>query len=143
MTKEELAKQLNGREIGEEITEDEEAAAKAAGLVVVFGYSDDNMEFRGALDNEVGCYGGDTVRLTPSGLLSNECDEEDCPYFERMSDGAASIEAVWAKGEDGPSWTFETKIPHSTFDVMEGGEVFCCGIVFSLQDVPAPRASAR
>lgn len=49
---------LNGREYGDEITREEEAMAKAHGLVVVFGYSDDNMEFCGAITDEVGCYDG-------------------------------------------------------------------------------------
>ena len=46
MTKEELAAMLNGREYGKEITKAEEEKAKANGLVVIYGYSDDNVELR-------------------------------------------------------------------------------------------------
>ena len=49
ITKEQLAETLNGNEIGNEITKEQEQQAKENGLVVVFGYSDDNMELRGAL----------------------------------------------------------------------------------------------
>lgn len=48
MTKEQMAALLNGREYGDEITRAEHQIARASGLVVVFGYSDDNMEVRGA-----------------------------------------------------------------------------------------------
>ena len=49
-----FAEKLGTRQIGKEITKEEEAEAKAAGLVVVFGYSDDGTEFRGAIRDEAG-----------------------------------------------------------------------------------------
>jgi hypothetical protein len=130
MTAKELASALNGREYGNEITETEEKAAKEAGLVVVFGYSDDNMEFRGAICDEVSCYDGGTVHLTSAGLLMDECPNAECPYFRQKQKTAATITAVWDTG--GYSWTYNTAIPHETFDIMENGETYCCGIVFAL-----------
>lgn len=47
MTAKELAEMLFGRKYGMEITSEEARATKDAGLVVVYGYSDDNVEFRG------------------------------------------------------------------------------------------------
>lgn len=47
MTAKELAEMLSGRKYGMEITSEEARAAKDAGLVVVYGYSDDNVEFAG------------------------------------------------------------------------------------------------
>lgn len=134
MNKEQLAAQLDGREYGNEITDDEEAQAKAAGLVVVFGYSDDNMELRGSIYDELGCYNGGTAYLDKHGLIQSDCDQgEDCPYFKRAQAGAATINAEW--GKDGYSWTYKTDIPHATFEIVEDGEKFCRGIVFSLADV--------
>lgn len=49
MTKESLAAILNGRTYGDEITKEEEAQAKAAELVVIYGASDDLVEFGGAI----------------------------------------------------------------------------------------------
>ena len=43
----EFANRLNGREYGQELTPAEAQRAKEAGIVVVFGASDDLMEFRG------------------------------------------------------------------------------------------------
>ena len=130
MIKEELAARLNGREYGSEITEKEEAEAKASGLVVIFGYSDDLMEFRGAIRDESDCYESGEVHLTPDGLLINECDNKRCPYFKKIQLMFPKVIAVWNK--DGYSWIYETELPHSSFDVMEDGEKYCRGIVVEI-----------
>lgn len=54
MTTKELAEMLSGREVGMEITSVEFDRAADAGLVVVYGYSDDNVEFRGPLMMKLG-----------------------------------------------------------------------------------------
>lgn len=137
MTRDELAALLNGREYREEITKDEARAAKDAGLVVVYGASDDLMEFDGAINDEIGAWEGAAAYLNADGLLQNECPDEDCPYFEKLCEKAATIKALWC-AEDGYSWTFETDIPHATFEIVEDGEPYCRGIVFALADVKVP-----
>lgn len=137
MTKEELAAKLNGREYRDELTTEEAAEAKAAGLVVVYGYSDDNMEFEGAIRDEIGCYEGGTAYLTSAGILVNDCDDDECPHFKKLKAKAATIEALWCAIEDGPAWTYKTEIPHATFEITEEGSPFCRGIVFALADVKA------
>ncbi len=104
----EFAEGLNGREYGNEITPFEEKRAKELGFVIVFGYSDDNAEFRGDYDDEIGCYNGGRVY------------EKDGKY----------VDAVWCEGEY--CWTYETNIPHATFDIYEDGEKYCKGIVFEI-----------
>lgn len=47
--------------IGNELTRDEEELARENNLVVVFGYSDDCAEFRGAIADEVDCFDGGRV----------------------------------------------------------------------------------
>lgn len=81
MTKEQLAERLNGRSYCNEITTDEEAAAISAGLVVVFGASDDLIEFRGAINDESDCYDCGTVRVNHGGIL-NQSDARPC--FDKM-----------------------------------------------------------
>ena len=61
MTIYEFAEGLNGRQYRKELYPFEEQRAKALGFVVVFGYSDDNTEFRGAYDEEIGCFYGGRV----------------------------------------------------------------------------------
>lgn len=57
------------REVGEEIEWGEERDIKDTGLVAVYGYSDDNVEFRGAINHETNSYDGGTVYLTANGVL--------------------------------------------------------------------------
>ena len=138
MTAKELAAMLSGREVGNEITVAEAVQAGDDGLVVVFGYSDDNMEMRGAIDAEVGAFDGTTVYLTANGLLEEpacDCAENcACPYFISAKRAAKTIEAVWYNFGS-PCWTYETDIPHETFDIYEDGEIWCVGIVFSVEDL--------
>lgn len=135
MNTKEFAKMLNGRERGAEISREEERLAKTHGLVVVFGASDDLMEICGAIEEEFDCYEGGTTHITKTGVLSEpECDPEDCPYFAAARSVAKTIKAVW-HDEGGPCWTYETEIPHETFNICEDGEVWCIGIVFSVEDL--------
>ncbi len=136
MTAKELAIELNGRDTGEEMEWGEAQDAKDAGLVVVYGYSDDNVEFRGAINHETDSYDGGTVYLTANGVLEGpacSCAEDcECPYFAKEREKAKTIKAVW-HNEGGPCWTFETDIPHETFTIMEDGAPWCIGIVFSME----------
>ena len=132
----ELAEKLNGRQHGDEISGELESMALHNNLVVVFCASDDLMEFRGAIYDEVGCYFGGTAYLDGNGLIINKCTEDDCPYFEQIKRQAITIKAVWySENEPAIAWTYKTDIPHSTFEIMEDGEVYCRGIVFSLSDL--------
>lgn len=123
-----MAMLLHGREIGKEITKEEALAAKEAGLVVVFGYSDDNAELEGAIYDEVGCYDGGTIHLNRSGVC-------------KKKDRTAKIKALWCPkdeaGQTYASWAYQTDLPHHTFDIMEEGELYCRGIVFQLSDIPS------
>jgi hypothetical protein len=134
MTKGDLAALLNGRSYGDEINAQEAKQAKDVGLVVVFGYSDDNVEFEGAITDEIGAYRGVTVPLNKTGIFTNECGVDLCPYYEILKAQCKTIKAIWH--DDGEyAWTFETEIPHATFDIFEDGEKFCRGIVFSMEDL--------
>ena len=143
----ELAAVLNGREYRAEISASEEVLAKAAGLVVVFGASDDLMEFRGAISDELGAYDGTTARVSPTGLLKSwesvDKEDEDAAeaYFKAKLGGYREIKALWDSG-GGYSWTFSTDIPHATFEIVEDGEPYCRGIVFKLADAAPPRHEA-
>lgn len=139
MTPTEAAALLDGAQYGKEGSKDLFNALSAAGLVAVFGASDDLMEFRGAIRDEVGCYNGGTAYVTPTGLLQNECDEgERCPYFAKVQERAVPIEAKWDDG--GFSWRYETNIPHVKFVIKEDDESYCEGIVFALAEVqPSPQ----
>ena len=134
MNAKELAVKLDGMQYPVRIPKELAAEAKSAGLVIVYGASDDLMEFDGAIHDEMGAYEGATAYLDSAGLLENDCDNDECPHFEKMKERAAKIEALWASEGD-YSWTFKTEIAHETFEIVEDGEPYCRGIVFALADV--------
>lgn len=135
MNSHELAGVLNGCEYNKEMGAADNKIAKENGLVVVFGASDYLMEFRGAVNDEIDVYEGGRAFFTENDLLINECDNENCPYFKRLTKTATPIEAKW--DTEGYSWVYETTIPHASFEVLKDGDKYCRGIVFALSDVPA------
>ena len=138
MTKEQLAEQLNGREYGAEISEAEEREAKAAGLVVIFGCSDDNAELRGVIHDEVGCYNGAAIKLHARGILADHEERCDCAFcgYEAAAKKCATVQVLWCK-EPGYSWTYKTEVPHATFEIVEDGEKYCRGIVMEATALPS------
>ena len=133
MTKEQFATLLNGREYGNEITSSEESTAKENGLVVVFGASDDLMEFRGAMNGELGAYEGTVAHLTDDSLFEEyeSACECECKYYVKAKEKCKTITALWCPPTGG-SWAYETDIPHATFNIYEDGELYCTGIVFEV-----------
>ena len=127
----EFAEMLNGREYREEMEKNEEQLAKELKFVVVFGHSDDNMIFKGAIDDEVGCFDGGTVYLDENGLVE-EC-KCSCRHCRKKIESAKKIKAIWSDGVI--SWTYETDILHETFEICEIGEIFCIGIIFDLRSL--------
>lgn len=136
MTPAEAAAKLDGNEYLKEGSKPLFHAMREFGLVAIFGASDDLMEFRGAIDDEVGCWNGGTAYVTRKGLVRSECVEGDtCPHYQALQARATPIGAEW--DVNGFSWVYDTQIPHSTFVIKEGSENYCEGIVFALVDVPA------
>lgn len=147
-TAQELAAKLHGIKypVYKHLTKELIEKAKAAGLVIVYGASDDLMEFAGTINDEFGCYDGGTALVDANGLLpereSIEGDSDLADYFARKN-AAKAIEALWCKEGD-YSWTYKTDIPHATFEVSDDGEPYCRGIVFALADLQEkPKAGAN
>ena len=115
----EFAKSLEGVQYGEELSESNIRIAKDNGFVVVFGASDDLMEFDGSISDEAGCFDGGDVYFDSEGVS-----------YEPTNN---IIKAVW--GEDDVAWQYETTIPHETFTIYEEKSVYCKGIVFKLSDI--------
>lgn len=122
----ELANKLYGRAYGDSF-DDVLEEAKQSGLVIVTGASDDLMEFNGAICDEGGCFDGGRVYFDKDGV-GQEGEER-----------ANWIDARWCDGmnRDGlpATWTYETEIPCERFDIWEDGEVYCVGLVFSIEDL--------
>lgn len=125
-----FAKSISGKEYGyPPLTKEEIETATENGFVVVYGCSDDLMEFEGAIYEEIGCYEGGTAWVKGDRV-------NDAPIVV----GEKTIKAIWRGGEkdaDGQeiTWAYETEIPHETFMIYEDGEPYCRGIVFNIDDV--------
>lgn len=126
MTKEQLVDLLDGRQYGEEITSEEEKVAHDNGLVVIFGASDDLIEFRGVLNDEIDAYSGCFFKFNK---------ELKIKVGDKYEGHIRSVQAIWYP-TDNQSWGFATKIPHSTFKIYEDGELYCVGLVINVAELP-------
>jgi hypothetical protein len=129
-----VAKNLNGREYGHELDDHEAEQLESVGLVVAFGYSDDNVEFRGAFNEEVGGYEDFEIPFLDGNILTKcheECNEHVCPLWKDAISRTKTSRATF--GNDGCK--FDADIPHEKFTIMEDGEVYGEGIVFAYEDV--------
>lgn len=118
---------LNGKEYPLDIPEETERLAKEKGIVIIFGYSDDLVELRGAVDDEVGAFDGGTVYIKDGEVLEEEPADME---------GVCRIKALWCPdGNDGFSWRYQTDLPHADFVVLEEGEPYCLGIVVDVTDM--------
>ena len=128
MNKEELCDKLNklNLQYPAGIPKDIIADAADSNLVVVYGASDDLMEFEGAINDEVGCCSGGVAHIINGALAFSECsDGEECPYFKKKKLEARKIDAIWDRDE--VAWQYETSIPHSDFSVWKDGVEYCRG----------------
>ena len=140
MTKEELAKKLNGSEWPLQITTDLLDGFES-NLIIVHGEGNDVCKISGAITDDYYCFGGGEFLFDKIGIINswpNEMydDEEEAEaYFERK-ESAHKIKAVWHGVRNSEyCWTYETDIPHANFDIMENLYKFCRDIVFSLDDL--------
>lgn len=124
MTKEQLAEMLNGRQYGDETTPEIERLAKENGLCIAFGASDDLLEFRGTVYDEVGAWGGTVVYLSKKGNVK----EESKP-------GRAEVSASWLPKEPAATWLVKASIPFAPFDIFEDCELYCRGCVFNFKPI--------
>lgn len=126
MNAKEFAAMLNGREYGSEITPTETKLAKDSGFIVAFGYSDDNLELVGMIDDEVSAYDGTEAKIRMDKM--KVIGDDDCPdCLSRVK--WFKVFANWAPKDPKASWLITASIPFEPFDIMEDGELFCRGCV--------------
>src|SRR5215471_9275310 len=137
MTKEDLAALIDKSAYPFRLSKELQLQAKIAGLVVVYGASDDLMELRGSVEAEYDAYEGTEILVTRQGVFDETACHDKCAYFRLAKKQAQEIgqpiRAVWDK--DGYSWMYETLIPHVTFEILEDDEPYCKGIIFALTEV--------
>lgn len=148
MTAQELAALLHGRQYRSEMTREEATQARIAGLLVVFGASDDLTEFEGVLRDEAGAYPGAEHSITAK-----------CDLFEPTEDArdlikrgwtpppiALRVKAEWCPEDFDGSWRITADCAPelcASFDVMEDDALYCRGIVVNWRGVLAALEGGR
>lgn len=136
-----LQKMLDGRKYRDETTKEIEQFAKDNNLVIVFGCSDDLVEFRGAINDEMGASDERVIYFDKNGLLDNECDEgDDCPYFKQLLDFRLNnlhdlYQLTVHQPKDERFWSYTTDLAHLEFSIMEDNEPYCTGIIIDLNNI--------
>lgn len=135
LTKEELAKILDEMDARDYRIERNARIAADNNLVIAYGASDDLLELKGAINDEIGAYDGGQAYIK-DGELVTPCDElceQHCPDLKQIEDTAdAVIKAYWDEG-DCP-WFIEANVPYAPFFIYEDGP-FCRGIVIDLDEL--------
>jgi hypothetical protein len=134
---ESAAAALNGREYKQEMTAAERQAAADAGLVIIFGHSDDTTVIAGAIEASCETKDGGTFYLNREDGLFEDCPC-DCVHSRRAKARAKAVEVRWCKGPY--VWSYRTDIPHATFEIRDNQPSsdnlrFCQGLVFRMADL--------
>ena len=135
----ELAEMLDGMELGDFQRDCHRDFAKKNNLVIVSGCSDDLIEFDGAIYDEGDCWDGGHVYFDKSGvdqngrILPNVITAVWCGKVKDVP--VENLDQFKTKDGDVFSWGYITDIPHVTFDIFDGEDPYCRGIIFSLNDV--------
>ena len=122
ITLKEFAAMLHGRDRQPNLTPDERLLAEQRGFVVVYGDSDDRVEFEGAITAEG--YINPLAKGFPTGMLVLSEDgkllDRDSDLFAEYVKKNRNIIKVFYCCKAGLNWAFESDIPHETFLTYDG-----------------------
>lgn len=120
MNTKEWAEKLNNIEYPADEIWDMRKQFEEDGVVVVYGASDDLIEFEGAIQDEGDCYNDKVFYLNKEGLTTSY--SKNYVKVTHPHDGTVQF-------------NYETNIPCEWFNVMEDGELYCKGFVFNINDL--------
>ena len=106
-----------------EALEKQKTYCKENGIVICYGWSDDLVEFDGAIDAEFDCWNGGQICIDENGKKATSKK-----YYP--------ISLIF--GVNGITWQYKTKIPHRTFNLFDEDDIFCRGIAFLAKDMKRP-----
>jgi hypothetical protein len=126
MTKEKMAKHINGRTTGSELLASEIETMKEHRLTACFASMNAHFKFEGYVHTDW-LYSGQSAVLERYGILKSVFDLR--PYQK--------IHCVtgYYCGYEEPYWRFATTFPVAGFTIMDEGKEFCKGFVFSWDDL--------
>lgn len=116
-----MAMKMSGVQHGNEEQFRDELREK--NMSIIFGYSDDCMEADGVMYDEYPVFDGG------SAAILDEC------FVAVAGHAYTEVFAIWNDDKDGASWRYEAEFPHAEFLIFDGEELYCRGIVFSIDDL--------
>jgi len=134
MTAKEFAELLNGRQYRDEIGSKEEKIAKESSLLVIFANSDDTVEFRGAIDDEI--YGR-PIYVIKGNIVTEYDFDEDSEVLKKYGITITpdlTVNAIWQPESLDSSWliTVDEGVKHYNFDIFDDDDLFCRGVVVDM-----------
>ena len=144
MTPQDFAALINRNQYLQELSPEQEDIARRNGFLVVFGQSDDRVEFRGVLYDEDGAYNACTLFLgVYKDLTVKRIHSEQVADVKKYEGDTVKIIAIRVdKNFDGkveaPLWTFSADYPQdkvAEFKVYEDEEVYGNGLVIKIGDL--------
>jgi hypothetical protein len=127
---------LNNQEYPLRVSRQFEQELKDSELVIIYGASDDLIEFGGAISDELGAGNGTIKHIYKTGIIGDRDkvdSDEDMELYLKNKQNSKEIKAIW--GINDISWQYETEIPHKVFHIVEDDEIYCIGIIFSINDI--------
>lgn len=114
------------------------------GVVVIYGHSDDCIEFDGAIYDETYSTNISVIKDKDGFKIKNR-HKKEWPkvwafFYPSLRETAKHFDGTLDPG-DRISWLFDINIPHRKFKFEKEGNSFDCGLVFSLNEIEIPQTS--
>ncbi|MBQ8806584.1 MAG: hypothetical protein IJZ68_09100 [Bacteroidaceae bacterium] len=124
----EFAENLGTRPTGDEVPYHMVCEAQHQRYLVIFGASDDLVEICGHHHYEFDAFRPTTLYVTRNRVYSSDEIHPTTakPIHVEYSTPTATNPALWK---------LTTEIPHATYNIMDGDELFCKGLVIDLNNL--------
>jgi len=130
---------LHGRQNGKVLFQKEENIASMNGWTVIYGCSDDLIEFEGYISEEMSQYGSDSLHIVKKKDSLEVLDDYDYnninQKFEEYNIKLPSVKILFNNNHDDYYWYIYSDVPYLSFDIMEDDEKFCRGIIIDKIDI--------
>lgn len=110
--------------------------AKDNNLVIAYGYSDDNIEFEGAIYDEIGTWEEEDIYVTKDKNLirPDVFDNEECTMCTFRKYYFKNIEKAKIHAKYNGLWELDIDIPHEKFTITDD-DFKGNGLIFALDDI--------
>lgn len=143
-----IAQELNNidyYDINHYLRNDISAPLKENGIVVAFGQSDDLLEFRGAIDDEIDCYYQTKLLWLDDRFINYDDANEICGWLDDEY-GSLFVSQIKKMCEntkyisintdsDMYQFEYEMNFPSEQFNIIKDGEVYGVGFVFDIKSL--------